>query len=237
MFFDELGLHYILEQYLFQFSRPPVKALNNFNSFFFTGMMLNEVVPEDEPFESLNGIALSKPELANIRNFAGWALFKEKRAAKANIDRAFGSSGKNAKRKISEEMNIIKIIDKLIIPREEALQRTEYPETLSHVEFHNRGGLAHVSDEVFQFFVQLEQCCKAKFKVEIIQKYQKDGLKFARDFVKGNDEMKLAWNAMAGNIFPKDTTEMGKCKDMTVKQMPVFGQLLQDILHCNIHCL
>ena len=156
--------------------------------------MVNKVVTEEEANVALSEVTMSKPELSKVRFLAGWVLFKERAAAKAAADKGMGSTSRKVQEKAKQETRFARLLNDMIISRDEAIRKTKYPETLDHIEVHNRGALAHVSDVVFNFFVKLEKCCKKTFTNGIIEKYQSDGLKVARQLVKEELSLNLAWH-------------------------------------------
>ena len=91
-----------------------------------------------------------------------------------------GSKDKKVVAKVKEERFVRDFIDDgMISTRESALRETAYPDSLKHIELHNRGALVHVTDAVFLFFVHLEICCKRILKADLITKHRKDAVSVA----------------------------------------------------------
>lgn len=104
---------------------------------------------------------------------------------------------------------------KFVTSRDEIVRSTSSPETLNHLEFHNRGGLTHIPDSVFLFFATIEKSCQEHFQTSLIGKYQRDGLKLARKKVKESSSVNLAWGNLLVSLYGID--EKGKMFQKNIK--------------------
>ncbi len=96
----------------------------------------------------------------------------------------------------------------MISTRESALRETSYPDSMKHIEMHNRGALLHITDAAFIFFVQLEVSCKRILKPQLIKTYKKEAVSVARKLVKTDCAVKRAWEAFIQTTITKEVEGM-----------------------------
>lgn len=131
-------------------------------------------------------------------------MFKVKACSCKYISQYAGSKDKKVLAKVKEERLIKDFLDDgMISTRESVLRETAYPDSLKHIELHNRGALVHVTDAVFLFFVQLEICCKRILKKNLITMHNKDAVSVARNLMKNDFSVKRAWESMFQNKVTK----------------------------------
>lgn len=165
---------------------------------------MNKPVNDEEAAATLSPIVLAKPERRKVRYVAGWAMFKVKACSCKYISQYAGSKDKKVLAKVKEERLIKDFLDDgMISTRESVLRETAYPDSLKHIELHNRGALVHVTDAVFLFFVQLEICCKRILKKNLITMHNKDAVSVARNLMKNDFSVKRAWESMFQNKVTK----------------------------------
>ena len=139
---------------------------------------------------------LAQSELGKIRHLAGWVLHKEQTAAANYITRNAGSTRKSVLEKFSFEMEVMKVLKGMSGSYDRVIQLTDFQDTLEHTERYNRGGLTHVYDDVFLFFVKLESCCQQVFKTNIVMQYRSEAVRFARKVIREDATVKMAWQSM-----------------------------------------
>lgn len=162
--------------------------------------MANKILSEEAANAVFARKELGKADRGKVRFLAGWVVHKVQAAAHWYIEKNNGTSNISVKENIVKERHVLQLLKRFGVSREEALRCTSYPETLEHIEFHNRGALQHVSDSVFLFFVELERNCQEIFTAETISKYQREGLKVARRMVINSCKVKVAWENLMVSI-------------------------------------
>ena len=96
--------------------------------------------------------------LAVIRHCGAWAVYKVGEFAAHYICDHFFSRNKDTRLKVDHYVAVRKMLDGFTV-RARGACTTKYPTTLETTDRVNRGALTYISDELFGFFVSLEQAC------------------------------------------------------------------------------
>ncbi len=87
----------------------------------------------------------------------------------------------------------------------ETVENTQYPETLEHILTYDRGGKTHVSDTVFDFFIDLVTRSVAIFSEKNLHQYKENALSIAYSSIKGNVSLQKKFQ----NLLVKCNEESG----------------------------
>lgn len=181
---------------------------------------------------------LSNPEKGKVRFLAGWVAFKEQSTCSNYITRNAGSKHKHVQNNTKVEIALLKVIKGMICSRDEVMRNTRAKDTLKHMEYHNRGGLTHVRDEVFLFFERMELCCQRIFTRPLIQQYRDQALLHARKLVKEDPLLLIAWRSMLRSCHFCDNSfdSRGKCKDTRMSFLiNRLSEALLDLFYIKNH--
>lgn len=198
-------------------------------------MMQEKLTSADTASSQIVPLTLSNPEKGKVRFLAGWVAFKEQSTCSNYITRNAGSKKENVQNNTKVEKALLKVIKGLICSRDEVMRNTRAKDTLNHMEYHNRGGLTHVRDEVFLFFERLELCCQRIFTITMIHQYRDQALLHARKLVKEDPLLIIAWRSMLRSCHLGDNSldSRGKCNlrvDHCPKEEKVNGTKSTNLL-------
>lgn len=173
-------------------------------------MLLTSIASDESGEQQSPPVSLEKCEEGKIRFLAGWVVFKEMSSASHYTTKNAGSAQAKVKRRLNIEMQLVRNMKTMVSSRDEILRITEFPDSLQHIENYNCGGLTHVQDELFLFLLTVETACQQTFKIGMIEKYRGDAVRVARQLVRENPEVKIAWRKTVKSL----TNKVSEGKDI-----------------------
>ncbi len=148
---------------------------------------------------------LSKQDKCKIRYLAGWTVLKVISYSNNYRKKFGGSKCHKVEQRIEKEKAIVDLANCLTASRSDTIEKTVVSESLEEIEGKKRGGLTHVCDEAYFFFVKLELSCRKYFTEEMIGKYKWDILKVVKQLVRQDPDVKLEWQCLlkrlSGRLF------------------------------------
>lgn len=136
---------------------------------------------KEGPVEFLTNEAKGK-----IRDIGGWVISEEAKSCIAYINSHKGSKITSVMEKLDQIKEVKKLIDSMTQNQEETVANTKYPETLEHILNYDRGAKTHISDVVFEFFIDLGSGSTAIFSENNLHRYKENALSVAYSTVKNN---------------------------------------------------
>ena len=174
--------------------------------------LLSHALSKDE--EPRNVADLSKSDRCKIRYLAGWVVFKELGRSSGYIRANEGSKAVKVQKRLQKEKALHLLATELTSTREQVVTCTTATDSIDEIEFSNRGGLTHVGDATYFFFVQMElQCCQY-FTNEMIGRYKWDVLKVAKAMVRSNPNIAISWNGLMREVQSTSAIESGKSSNV-----------------------
>ena len=143
---------------------------------------------------------MSKSDRGKIRYLAGWALFKVINECHGYWKKNEGSKCEGVQRRIKKEKRIQDLATSLTSTQDSVLRTTICPDSIDEIEYNNRAGLTHVSDATYFFFITLELSCSRYFTYDMIASYKWDILKIARELVRADPSIAIAWDNLIYEI-------------------------------------
>lgn len=184
----------------------PFGIKNRWKLYYFTfitvGLLRNRSIPVDgeDTAKPITYDDISKSDRCKIRYLAGWTLFKVLQNCNDYWKKNAGSKSTNVQQRVRRERNIASLAKELTTSRDAILRTTTAPDSMDEIEQENRGGLIHVLDETYVFFVKLELCCSVHFTDEAVARYNWDTLKVARKLVRDDPSMKIEWHRLMSRV-------------------------------------
>ena len=89
------------------------------------------------------------------------------------------------------------------------METTRYPESLEHIETHDRGGKAFVSDEFYEYMVAVGSHAVLLLSDKTLTKFKEDSIKLAWKSLLSNEDLKRKFEKMINNISSKTYVEDG----------------------------
>ena len=152
----------------------------------------------------------SSPEsMGKIRDIAGWVIVKESNACLNYIKSCKGSRCDKVQDRIKTEREIKSVLDSLKASKEILMETTRYPESLEHIETHDRGGKAFVSDEFYEYMVAVGSHAVLLLSDKTLTKFKEDSIKLAWKSLLSNEDLKRKFEKMINNISSKTYVEDG----------------------------
>ncbi len=149
---------------------------------------------------------------------AGWTVLKVIIYSN-NYQTKFGASkAKKVQERIMKEKAVAQLATRLSASRSDIISTTAVPDSLAEIELRNRGGLAHVLDETYFFFVKLELCCHKYFTDRMIAKYKWDTLKVLKQMVRNDPEVALEWDCLLQRLSGQHLTLYSSCMECFLSQ-------------------
>lgn len=136
---------------------------------------------------------LNKESEGNVRYLAGWALWKEIKACERYVSKCGRSTTASVKDRVAKEKSLQSILMQFRATIANLESSSLFPSSLHHTENLNRGGLQHVSDEFFIFFVTVEQVSRQHFRPEYLDKYGFEAVSEARKLTREDPVIQIAF--------------------------------------------
>ena len=136
---------------------------------------------KDGPCEFVTSEAKGK-----VRNISGWVINEETKSCIAYINSHKGTKSQSVMEKVSLFRKVKMLLDSMSQTQQETVENTEHPQTLDHILTYDRGAKTHVSDAVFDFFIDLASFSVVTFSEKNLHQYKENALSMAYSSVKGN---------------------------------------------------
>lgn len=121
-----------------------------------------------------------------VRDISGWVISEETKSCIAYINSHKGTKSQSIMEKVSLFRKLKMLLDSMSQTQQETVENTEHPQTLDHILTYDRGAKTHVSDAVFDFFIDLASFSVVTFSEKNLHQYKENALSMAYSSVKGN---------------------------------------------------
>ena len=122
---------------------------------------------------------LTKEAKGKVRDISGWVISEETKSCIAYINSHKGSKSQPIMDKVIMLKKVKRLLDSMSQTQMETVENTQYPETPEHILTYDRGGKTHVSDTVFDFFIDLATCSVAICSEKNLHQYKENALSIA----------------------------------------------------------
>lgn len=179
---------------------------------------------------------LTDEQRAKVRHVAGWCVAKVHYAIKQNLRLKKLSTNTKLRQLIPHVEDKKRLIETLIISQPEISSTTQDPASLQEtiMKQNCRGGLKHVTDLTFHYFLKLCSFINGQLTTECLTKWKGDTLVHVSDIIKSNMSFLEDWQ----NLIDPERSAVSKSTELfhdIVSKFPkvFYNQFRKDWLDSN----
>ncbi len=146
-------------------------------------------------------VDFSSPEaMGKIRDIAGWVVVKETNASLSYIKNFKGSKDNKVQERVKTEREVKTVLDSLKGCKEDLLATSRYPESLAHIETHDKGCKLYVNDEFYEYMVAVGSRAILLLSDKTLHEFKQDAIKHAWKSLLSDENLQSLFEQMINNV-------------------------------------